>query len=266
MLLDFITWSIDPRIFPGTGIHVRWYGLFYAIGLYLAYVIVGWMIKKEGKPERLTDTLALWVIVAAILGARLGHCFFYEPSYYLANPWEILMIWKGGLASHGAAVTIPIALWLFARKYKQKYNINLIWLFDKLAVGIPVPAFFIRMGNLMNSEIYGVETSLPWGFIFERNGETVPKHPTQIYEALSYLLIFFIIFFVYKKRGKEIKPGLLAGLFFFLTFTARFLIEYIKNPQVDFEIGMPLYMGQILSLPLIIVGLWFIFRKNPAKI
>ena len=258
MILDFITWAVDPRIFPSTNIHVRWYGLFYAIGLYLAYMLVGWIFKKEGKSEKLSDTLALWVILAAILGARLGHCFFYEPSYYLANPWEIIMIWKGGLASHGAAVTIPIALFLFSRKYK----VNLAWLFDRLAVAVPIPAFFIRMGNLMNSEIYGVKTSMPWGFIFERNGEVIPKHPTQIYEALAYLLVFFIIFYIYKKKGQNLKPGLLAGVFFFLVFTARFLIEYIKNPQVDFEIGMPLYMGQLLSLPLIIVGIWLIVRKQ----
>lgn len=257
MLLDFITWAVDPRIFPSTNIHVRWYGLFYAIGLYLAYMLIGWIFKKEGKTEKLADTLALWVILAAILGARLGHCFFYEPSYYLANPWEIIMIWKGGLASHGAAVTIPIALFLFSRKYK----VNLAWLFDRLAVAVPIPAFFIRMGNLMNSEIYGVETSLPWGFIFERNGEVVPKHPTQIYEALAYLLIFFIIYYIYKKKGQKLKPGFLAGIFFVLVFTARFLIEYIKNPQVDFEIGMPLYMGQLLSLPLIIIGIWLLVRK-----
>ncbi|HPE86608.1 MAG: prolipoprotein diacylglyceryl transferase [Bacteroidales bacterium] len=266
MILDYITWAVDPRIFPNTGIHVRWYGLFYAIGLYLAYMVIGWMLKKEGKSEKLTDALAIWVIVAAIVGARLGHCFFYEPSYYLAHPWEILMIWKGGLASHGAAVTIPIALFLFARKYKTQYNINLMWLFDRLAVGIPLPAFFIRMGNLMNSEIYGVKTTLPWGFIFERNGETLPKHPTQIYEAMAYLAIFVVLFILYKRKGKEIKPGLLAGLFFFLVFTARFFIEYIKNPQVDFEIGMPLYMGQLLSLPLIIIGIWLIFRKKTTSL
>ncbi|PID95089.1 MAG: prolipoprotein diacylglyceryl transferase [Bacteroidetes bacterium] len=251
MLLNFIRWSVDPRIFPS-----------WATGLYLAYMLVGWMIKKEGKPERLTDTLALWVIGAAIIGARLGHCFFYEPAYYLSNPWEILMIWKGGLASHGAAVTIPLALWLFARKYKETYQINLIWLFDKLAVAVPIPAFLIRMGNLMNSEIYGVATSMPWGFIFERNGETIPKHPTQIYEGAAYLAIFLFLYVLYRRKGTQLKPGLLSGLFFFLLFTARFLIEYIKNPQVDFEVGLPLYMGQILSLPLILIGLWLIFRKK----
>ncbi len=135
--------------------------------------------------------------LGTIIGARLGHCLFYEPAYYLSNPVEILMVWHGGLASHGAGIGIFIALYLFAKKSKKSY----LWILDRVAVVVALSGFFIRTGNLMNSEIYGVETNLPWGFVFLRNGETVPKHPTQIYEALAYLFVFILLYFIYKKQG-----------------------------------------------------------------
>jgi prolipoprotein diacylglyceryl transferase len=204
--------------------------------------------------------------VGVIAGARLGHCLFYEPGYYLSHPGEILKIWHGGLASHGAAIGILLAIWFFVRKEKKDYT----WAIDRIAIVVALAGFFIRMGNLMNSEIYGVETTLPWGFVFLRNGETAPKHPTQIYEALAYLLIFILLFRIYwKKKGEHIQ-GTLISLAMILIFVARFFIEFLKEDQVEFEQGMTLNMGQILSIPVIIAGcvwLWYSLKnKNRAVI
>jgi prolipoprotein diacylglyceryl transferase len=203
-----------------------------------------------------------------ILGARLGHCLFYEPAYYLANPWEILKIWHGGLASHGAAVGIILALYLFSRRTKRPT----IYILDRISITVALAGFLIRMGNLMNSEIYGIKTSLPWGFKFVRDYpqgtpiEVIPSmHPTQIYEALAYLAGFLILLFIYNKANSKPKPGLLFGLFLIFIFGTRFLIEFIKQPQVDFEKDMILNMGQWLSIPLIIVGIGMIIWSLIAK-
>jgi prolipoprotein diacylglyceryl transferase len=192
--------------------------------------------------------------VGTIVGARLGHCLLYQPDYYLAHPLEILAIWKGGLASHGAAAGILIAVGIFASKEKKGY----FWTLDRIAIVVALSGFFIRMGNLMNSEIYGVETTVPWGFVFLRNGEVAPKHPTQIYEALAYLFIFFILFGIYwKKKGKHIE-GSLISLAVVLIFIARFFIEFLKEDQVAFEKALKVHiginMGQLLSIPLILAG------------
>jgi len=199
--------------------------------------------------------------IGVIAGARLGHCLFYEPEYYLKNPLEILMIWHGGLASHGAAIGILTALWLFVRKEKKNYA----WVLDRIAIVVALSGFFIRTGNLMNSEIYGVETTLPWGFVFLQNGETAPKHPTQIYEGLSYLLIFVLLFRLYwSKKGGHVQ-GSLISLAMILIFVARFFIEFLKEDQVAFESGMKLNMGQWLSIPFILAGavaLWLSLKKN----
>ena len=183
--------------------------------------------------------------------------FFCQPEYYLSNPLEILKIWHGGLASHGAAVGILISLYYFSKKNKRPY----LWILDRIAIVVALAGFFIRMGNLMNSEIYGIETNLPWGFVFIRDGQIVPKHPTQIYEALSYLLIFVLLYFIYKKKGEGVKQGLLFSLFMILLFSVRFFIEFIKEDQVRFEQGMYLNMGQWLSIPFVLMGLFLLFRS-----
>jgi prolipoprotein diacylglyceryl transferase len=197
-----------------------------------------------------------------VVGARLGHCFFYEPSYYLSNPFEILKIWRGGLASHGAAVGILIAIYLLTKKTGKPY----LWWIDRVVVVVALAGFFIRMGNLMNSEIYGIQTSLPWGFIFVKNGETLPKHPTQIYEGLSYLFIFGLLYFIYMKQKGKPPAGLLFGLFLILVFASRFFIEIIKEDQVAFEAGMQLNMGQILSIPFVLAGIVFVYLSQRKKI
>jgi prolipoprotein diacylglyceryl transferase len=250
MILNFINWNVDPEIFHIGPIHIRYYGLFFALAFYLGYVIFGKFLKKEGHPLEWLDSLLLYMVIATIIGARLGHCLFYEPDYYLSNPIEILKIWKGGLASHGGAIGIMIALYLWTRKYKMPF----FWLVDRVAIVTALGGFFIRMGNLMNSEIYGRETSLPWGFIFVRNNEIVPKHPTQIYEALSYLIIFLILLMIYYRKDAKIYKGYLFSLFMILIFGVRFLVEFIKEPQVEFENNMILNMGQLLSIPFIILG------------
>ncbi len=254
-LLNYIHWNISPAIVEFGNFEIRYYGLFFALGFLISYYIVQNFYKREGLPVEEVDKLTLYVLLGAILGARLGHVFFYEPDYYLAHPGEILKVWHGGLASHGGTIGILIALIFYFRKFKRSY----LWTLDRIAVPTALTATLIRLGNLMNSEIYGHETSLPWGFVFERNGETVPKHPTQIYEALSYLVIFLILWVIYRKKGKETPHGLIVGIFLVAVFGMRFFIEFIKNDQVAFEAGMLLNMGQWLSIPMVLAGafLWF---------
>ncbi len=263
MVFNVVHWNVDPEIFRIGKFAVRWYGLLFASGFLFGYMIMAKMFRKEGVPLEILDKLTLYVAVGTVVGARLGHVCFYEPSYFCAHPGEILKIWHGGLASHGAAIGILLALWLF----KKKTGYSFLWTIDRVVVVVALAGFFIRMGNLMNSEIYGVPTSLPWGFIFERNHETVPKHPTQIYEALSYLLIFFYLRWVYYRRDGKVPEGLLFSLFLILIFTARFFIEFIKEPQEAFEQALPLDMGQILSIPFILAGVALLIyvRKKEGK-
>ena len=219
------------------------------------------MFKNEGLSDEVLDRLTIYMAVGTIAGVRLGHCFFYEPSYYLHNPLEILLIWHGGLASHGAAIGILIALWLFVRKEKKGY----FWVLDRIAIVVALSGFFIRMGNLMNSEIYGVETTVPWGFVFLRNNEVAPKHPTQIYEGLVYLLIFFLLYRMYWKEKGNVFQGRLIGIFLILVFTARFFIEFLKENQVPFEASMKLNMGQLLSIPFILFGIVVLYWSQKNK-
>jgi len=206
------------------------------------------------------DQLLIYIAVGTVIGARLGHCLFYEPDYFLQNPLEILKIWKGGLASHGAAIGILLSLWLYVRKYKLSF----LWMIDRIVIVVALGGAFIRLGNLFNSEIYGRPTQLPWGFEFVRDklydsntGEllpTVARHPTQLYEALSYILIFVVLFVFYRKRHLKVRDGFIFGVFMILLFLARFFIEFVKNDQVAFESGMQFNMGQWLSLPFILAG------------
>jgi phosphatidylglycerol:prolipoprotein diacylglycerol transferase len=250
MIFGAINWDVNPEIFRIGNFAVRWYGLLFASGFFFGYLIFVQFFKKEGLSLDLLDKLTIYMALGTVIGARLGHCLFYEPHYYLSNPVEILKIWRGGLASHGAAIGILLALWLFVRKYKKSF----IWLLDRIVVVVALGGTFIRLGNLMNSEIYGVETSLPWGFVFIRNLEVVPKHPTQIYEALTYFLVFLLLLWLYFRANGKPKPGFLFGLFLILVFGMRFLIEFIKEDQVEFEAGMSLNMGQWLSIPFALLG------------
>ena len=263
--MDFliIPWNVNPEIFRIGDFAVRWYGLLFASGFVFGYYLMRRIFRNEGLADATLDRLTVYVAVATIVGARLGHCLFYEPEYYLARPLEILKVWHGGLASHGAAIAIPIALWLFARKERKPF----IWALDRVVVVVALAGALIRLGNLMNSEIYGVETNLPWGFVFLRNGENAPKHPTQIYEALAYLTVFGILMRIYWKNLGKQKPGLLFGLFLILVFGFRFFVEYVKEDQVAFEAGMKLNMGQWLSIPFVLIGIAILiwaYRRKPV--
>jgi prolipoprotein diacylglyceryl transferase len=261
MLLSYIHWNVDPEIFRIGSIAVRWYGLLFALGFYFGYLIMMQVFKIEKIPQTKLDQLALVMIAATIIGARLGHCLFYEPDYYLARPLEMFKVWKGGLASHGAAVGILIALWFFTKKSGKSY----LWILDRIVIPVALAGALIRTGNLMNSEIYGIPTTLPWGFVFERNMEVVPKHPTQIYEALSYLLIFLFLYFSYRRKTTRIREGFLFGWFLIGVFLMRFIIEFIKNPQVEFEETMFLNMGQWLSIPFVLAGLLILIWPRKKK-
>lgn len=265
MELQIIPWNVDPEIFRIGNFAVRWYGLLFASGFVIGYYIMKTIFKNEGFGDATLDRLTVYVAIGTIVGARLGHCLFYEPAYYLARPLEILKIWHGGLASHGAAIGIPLALWLFARKERKPF----IWAIDRVVIVVALAGVLIRLGNLMNSEIYGVETTLPWGFVFLRNGETAPKHPTQIYEALAYLITFGVLMRIYWKNMGKQKPGLLFGVFLIMVFGFRFFVEYVKEDQVAFEAGMKLNMGQWLSIPLVLIGIAILiwaYRHKPVPV
>ena len=265
-----INWNVDPEIFRvtvlGHVLAVRWYGLLFASGFVLGYYIMRKMFRNEGLSDELLDRLTVYTAIGTIVGARLGHCLFYEPQYFLSHPIEILKVWKGGLASHGAAIGILIALWLFVRKEKKPF----LWVIDRVVIVVALAGCLIRLGNLCNSEIYGVETSLPWGFVFLQNGERVPKHPTQIYEALAYLATFFILLRIYWKNKGKYAYGLTFGLFLIMVFAFRFLVEFVKEEQVPFEKGMSLNMGQLLSIPFVLAGIALLLyallhKKTPAE-
>jgi prolipoprotein diacylglyceryl transferase len=264
MIIDAITWNVDPEIFSIGNLSIRWYGLLFACAFLSGYLVFTRFLRTERLTSEMLDQLLIYVAVGTVIGARLGHCFFYEPEYFLKNPLEILKIWKGGLASHGAAIGILLALWLYIRKYKLSF----LWIMDRIVIVVALGGAFIRLGNLFNSEIYGLPTGLPWGFEFVRDdlydsttGEllpTVARHPTQLYEALSYILIFVVLFVFYRKRHLKVRDGFIFGVFMILLFAARFMIEFVKNDQVAFEAGMQFNMGQLLSLPFILAGILMI--------
>jgi len=264
MTLAIIPWDVNPEIFHIGNFSIRWYGLLFASSFFFGYLIFRKIFKNEGIGEDVLDKLTVYMAIGTILGARLGHCFFYEPAYYLANPLEIFAVWHGGLASHGAAIGILVALWLFTRTAHKPY----MWILDRIVIVVALAGFFIRTGNLMNSEIYGIETTLPWGFVFLQNGENSPKHPTQIYEALAYLAIFVMLYKLYWRKKGEFISGLFFSLFLILVFAFRFFVEYVKEDQVSFESGMKLNMGQWLSIPFVLAGFLLLFwsiRKSRVK-
>lgn len=265
-----IHWNVDPVIINIGSFGLRWYSLGFLVAFLLGYYIIERMFKQENVKEDYLGSLFLYIFLAILIGARLGHCLFYEPDYFLTSEHWVEIVWPfqngrftgfQGLASHGAAIGILVGLWL----YQRKYGLNLWWFLDRLVVVVALGGAFVRLGNLFNSEIYGVETSLPWGFVFERNGETVPKHPTQLYESLSYFLIFGVSIWYYIRKKGHFKTGTIFGWWLVALFGVRLLIEFVKNDQVDFEAGMALNMGQLLSLPFIIGGFtiaWLAYKEK----
>ena len=274
--LLFVRWDADPILFHLGGFGLRWYSLGFLLAFLLGYVILSRMFKREHIDLKFLDSLVLYIFLAVLIGARLGHCLFYEPDYFLTRQhWVEMLLPIGrtaqggwaftgyqGLASHGAAIGILVALWLFYRRT----HLNPLWIVDRLVIVIALGGAFIRLGNLMNSEIYGVETTLPWGFVFERNHETVPKHPTQLYEAFSYFVIFALCLLAYRRKEGNLHAGRLFGWWLVALFGMRFLIEFVKEEQVDFEKGMALDMGQWLSLPFIVAGVALVTLSHMGKL
>ena len=265
MILYYIRWNPDPEIVNIFGISIRYYGLLFVGGLILCIYILGWIYQRENIPYEHLEKLSIFGMIGIIVGARLGHCLFYEPSYYLSHPLEMILpitfpsdggikfIGYQGLASHGGVLGLLIALYFYSRKTKH----SMLDAIDLIAVVSGLSFGFIRLGNFMNSEIIGIPTTKPWGVIFERV-DNIPRHPAQLYEAISYFIIFTIMMLLYKKMGGRLKNGFFFGLGSVLFFTARFLIEFVKENQVGFEAEMAFNMGQLLSLPYILVGIGFI--------
>ncbi|MCS7004887.1 MAG: prolipoprotein diacylglyceryl transferase [Cytophagales bacterium] len=261
MKLLGIIWDVSPEIFSIGNFAIRWYGLLFALGFLVGQNMMMRFYKWEGKNEKDVEVLTLYMVIATVVGARLGHCLFYQPDIYLADPIQILYIWEGGLASHGAAIGIMIAIWLYTKKFPdQPY----LWLFDRLVIPVALGGCFIRIGNLMNSEIVGKPTDLPWGFIFVRNQENFPRHPAQLYEAIFYFFTFLFLRAYYIKYKEKTPQGKIFGMFFVLVFGFRFLVEFLKKEQVDFEQSMLLNMGQLLSLPFIGLGIWLLRRAKKS--
>jgi prolipoprotein diacylglyceryl transferase len=261
MEASFLSWNPDPVFFtiPFINWPVRWYGLTWTLAFLVAYFIMKKVFNAEKRSEDNLGVLAVYIMIATVLGARLGHCLFYEPEKYLANPLNILKIYNGGLASHGATLGIIIGVWLYCRKYKE----NLLWLFDRMALVAAISAACIRFGNFMNSEIIGKVTDVPWAIVFVRRDQ-FPRHAAQLYECIFYFLLFLVIYFLWNKRREKLKPGFSLGLFCVGMFTFRFFVEYIKENQVSFENGLFFNMGQLLSVPFIVFGIYMMAR--PSKL
>ncbi len=280
-MFDFlaITWNVDPIICKLGPLALRYYSLLFIAGFPIGYYIFTNMYKREGVNPDLIEPFLYIMLICTIVGARLGHCLFYEPEYYLSHPVEILKVWNGGLASHGGAIAVVIGILIYARKYGRQNGFDSLWVFDRIGIPVCFTGAFIRLGNLFNSEIFGGATTLPWGFRFVRSAQWVAEygptvyppegaacHPTQIYEALGYAILGAVLLAIYNKRGKSLHKGWLFGVFLIALFSIRFVIEFIKNDQVGFEKGMLFNMGQLLSVPFILAGIAFIVYSHKTKI
>ena len=256
MLLSLLTafvWDVSNTAFAIGSWSVRWYGVLFALGFFVGQIILTRIYVAEGKPAALVDVITFYMIIGTVVGARLGHCLFYEPEIYLKHPLEILKIWHGGLASHGATAGILLALYLFSRREKLSY----LWVLDRIVIVVGLGGAFIRLGNMMNSAIIGRPTNLPWGVVFPRNPDglsLVPRHPTPLYEAGFCIVLVIGLYLIWRHYQAATPRGLTFGLFVVLLFGQRFLLEFLKENQVPFENGLPLNMGQLLSIPLIIAG------------
>lgn len=267
-MLNYIIWNPDGTLLDLGFYQLRWYSVLFGLGFVLGYQFVKWRFRREQLDLKLLDNLAVYLVISTVIGARIVHCVFYEWDYYQNHLLEILLPFRFspqfeftgflGLASHGGGIGVIIALLIFAKVYHLKK----LWLMDTIALVIPLAAVCIRLGNLMNSEIIGEPTDVPWAFIFT-SIDNLPRHPSQLYEAISYLLIFIALFIIDKQQ--KVKDGFILGLMFVTLFSARFIIEFVKADQSDFEAGMVINMGQWLSIPFIIAGIVLIFLSFKQK-
>ena len=259
--MDYFHWNINPLMFSYGSFSIAWYGVLFASGFYLGFHIMRWIYAREEKSLASLDKIFVYMVLGAVLGARLGHCLFYDPAYYLSNPIDIFKIWQGGLASHGGVIGMLIAMYVYA---KQTSDISFLWLLDRMTLVIALGSFFIRCGNFFNSEIIGIPTNVPWAIVFERI-DSLPRHPAQLYEAAVYLSLFILLLFLYLKHKVKLKPGFMMGLLMIVIFGSRFLIEFVKIPQEVFSPILNLNMGQWLSIPVVVLGLFFMFSKERVK-
>jgi len=253
--MDYFIWNIEPNIFQFGSLQLRWYGLLFVGSFFLGLILLQWVYKRENRDPMVLDNLLIYVMIGAVIGARLMHCFAYEPEFYLSHPIEIFKVWKGGLASHGGLLGVLLALYIFSKKYNESY----IWLLSRIAMPGALTASFVRFGNLFNSEILGLPTNQPWAIIFQRV-DMIPRHPVQLYEAFSYLLLLLILVTLYKRLSYSFSTKVLPAIFLTYMFIVRFLLEYTKTKQADYVTSLPFTTGQMLSIPFIIVGIvWLIW-------
>jgi len=263
-MIQYIIWDVNPEIFHIGSWPVRWYGLLFASGFLIGVQIMAYLFKVEKKPQADLDPLLMTMVISTVLGARLGHFLFYEPTMFLHNPLQIITPPFAGLASHGGVIGVIIGLWLYSQRTSSKTTgQTFLWLIDRVCIPATLAGAFIRFGNLMNSEIFGKPTDVPWAFVFIRDHEfsKVPRHPTQLYECLSYLIVFAVLFWYWKIYRKQSAPGIMLGISLVWVFGLRFVWEFFKENQVGFEDSMSLNMGQILSIPAVLFGL-FLLLKN----
>lgn len=263
--LLYIVWDVNPDMFviPFLNHPVRWYGVSWAVGFLISQQIMYFIYRREGRKSDEIDTLTIYMVIAGMVGARLGHVLFYDAVEYLHDPVSILKVWEGGLASHGGTLGVLIALIFFARKTGVGY----LWIVDRLTIAGALTGGLIRMGNLMNSEMVGVPTSVPWAFIFT-SVDNIPRHPAQLYEALYCFVLSIALFLIWWRYRHRVKSGFMTGIFLVVLFTLRFVDEFFKINQVGFEDDMVLNMGQLLSIPFVIGGSLILFRslrKNPIE-
>ena len=261
-ILTYIIWDIDPNIFtfPIINHPLRWYGLFFALAFLISQQIMYFIYKKEGRPKKDIDTLTIYMVVATVVGARLGHVLFYDPVHYFQNPHKIIMIWEGGLASHGGVIGVLIGIYLFARNT----NVSYLWALDRVSIVAALTFSMIRLGNLMNSEIIGTPTNAPWGFIFT-SMDNIPRHPAQLYEAIHYFISFILLFWLWSVQRNRMKNGFLFSWALIIMFSLRFVDEFFKINQEQFEDGMILNMGQILSIPFILTGIILLILNSKKR-
>ncbi len=258
--LTAITWTATAELFRVGPFAITWYGLCFALSFIFGIQVITYIFRQEGRPVRDVDSLLLYMVIGTLGGARLGHFLFYEPAMLWQHPLDVLLPPYRGLASHGAAIGIILGLFFYVRSRQGQ---SFLWVADRIAIVVALSGFFIRLGNLMNSEIIGRPTRLPWGFIFVNNTEysAVPRHPAQLYEALSCLLLFGILLWLWYRHKKQTPPGLLLGVFMVWVFSLRFLYEFLKENQVPFENQMLLNVGQLLSIPAVLVGIYLLLSR-----
>ena len=259
--MEHFIWNIDPVLLSLGPITIHWYGAIFASSIFAGLYYMKWVYQQEKQNVESLDNLLVYVVIGIIVGARLGHCFFYDPDYYFANPMKILAIWEGGLASHGGGLGAIIGSYFYTRKNP----ISFIWLLDRLAIATGLFGIFVRSANFVNAEIIGKATDVPWAVVFERI-DNIARHPAQLYEAIAYAIIFISLTLIYKFTKAKAFQGMLLGLFLIMTFTARFIIEYFKQQQAAYTLEVSLNTGQMLSIPFFLVGVFLVLWSFKNKV